>query len=269
MILQARDINGPEFVPGILRSAQAAFSETPTLETTYGPPLAGRCGTYRIRVQVNGTLPAYPTLRLSFPQRVQLNDATCGENSGAEPVSRLTFLRIPASVLDLRVDAQLRQATVQIDAGNTRSDGWPRPGYIEFYLTNVRHTSSGPPGFMAIEALFPEAILQPDRLVEHDRSVPLLAVVSPPPQFASVTPAVLTAGSRTSLRVRLTISGRLPRSGIVEVILPAAFRINDGDGTAVIASTLNGQSATTRVLSTDIATGSVKVRATRVLITSK
>lgn len=241
MILQARDINGPEFVPGILRSAQAAFSETPTLETTYGPPLAGRCGTYRIRVHMNGTLPAYP----------------------------ITFLRIPASVLDLRVDAQLRQATVQIDAGNTGSDSWPLPGYIEFYLTNVRHTSSGPPGFMVIEALFPEAILQPDRLVEHDRSVPLLAVVSPPPQSASVTPLVLTAGSRTSLRVRLTISGRLPRSGIVEVILPAAFRINDGDSTAVIASTLNGQSATTRVLSTDIATGSVKVRATRVLITSK
>jgi hypothetical protein len=97
----------------------------------------------------------------------------------------------------------------------------------------------------------------------------MLVVVSPLPQAASVTPAVWTAGSRTWLRVRLTISGRLPRSGILEVILPAAFRINDGDGTEVIASTLNGQSATTRVLSTDIATGSVRVRETRVLITSK
>ena len=40
-VLQAKDIDGPELVPGTLRSAEAIFSETLTLSETYGPPRAG------------------------------------------------------------------------------------------------------------------------------------------------------------------------------------------------------------------------------------
>ena len=103
--------------------------------------MAGRCGTYRLRLQANGTLPAQATVRVTFPERVQLNDPWCGlDPNFKEPVSRLIFQRTPADILDMRVDAARREASVKVSAPS--SDLWPQPGgpgFIEFYLTNIRH----------------------------------------------------------------------------------------------------------------------------------
>lgn len=185
-VLQAKDVDGPELVPGTLRHAEAIFSETLTLSNTYGPALAGRCGTYRVRLDVAGTLPAQAIVRMSFPPRVQLNDVSCIEN--AEPVSRVTFASTPPDILNIRFDARLRQATVQIDAQG--SDTWDEPNKIEFYLTNIRHLSQGALGLLAVETLFPEEPNIPDRLVEHNRSVPLLPVLSPDSISPVATPQV-------------------------------------------------------------------------------
>ena len=71
---------------------------------------------------------------------------------------------------------------------------------------------------------------------------------------------IFFAGARTSVSVDLQLSGRLPRAGIVEVQLPQAFRINDGDVTVVILSSVDGEAANMRVVDRDVEQGIVKVR---------
>jgi hypothetical protein len=264
-VLQAKDVDGPELVPGILRSAEAAFSETPTLEP-YAIPKAGRCGTYRIRLQVDGTLPAQATVRVTFPPRVQLNDPMCG---GEFDVARtkVAYTRKPfvpgeADVLDLSVNARLRQVTVQLDAPG--SDAWEKPGFIEYYLSNIRHTSAGALDDLVMEVMFKQELNVRERLVEHNRAVPLLSVAAPTPSSASATAQELSAGSRTSISFEMRTSGRLPRAGMIAVVLPPAFRINDGDLTAVIASSITpsntGVSSQMRVEARDVQSGTVKLR---------
>ena len=261
-VLQAKDVDGPELTLGRLSSAAAAFSETPTLGTTFGAPLAGRCGTYRLRLQANGTLPAQATVRVTFPERVQLNDPWCGlDPNFKEPVSRLIFQRTPADILDMRVDAARREASVKLSAPS--SDLWPLPGgpgFIEFYLTNIRHTSAGPLAAASIEILYPEEANAPDRFVEHEPAVPLLPVQALPLSVATVTPQVLSAGARTTVTVDAQISGRVLRSGLVRVELPAAFRINDGDATSVLDSSIDGEAAQMTVVARDAVRRRLDVR---------
>ena len=261
-VLQAKDVDGPELVPGILRSAEAVFSETPMTANTYGAPEAGKCGTYRIRLQADGTLPAQATVRVTFPPRIQLNDPMCSEEFYAA-WTRVAYTRTPDTVLDLSVDAQLRQVVVQIDA--LRSDVWAIPGYVEFFLTNIRHTSAGALERLQLEAMFKQELNVRERLVEHNRSVPLLSVVSPSPFQTSAMPQELSAGSRTQISFEIQTYGRLPRSGIIFVVLPPAFRINDGDLTAVIDSSITGNPAldlrdVMTVEAGDVQSGIVKVR---------
>jgi len=113
---------------------------------------------------------------------------------------------------------------------------------------------------LVVEALFPSDLSQPERLVEHNQFVPLLPVVPPSPLAATVTPQILSSGSRTTVSVTLRLSGRLPRDGVVQLELPAAFRINDGDTTAVIASSIAGAAGQMSIVSADVHSGVVNVR---------
>jgi len=113
---------------------------------------------------------------------------------------------------------------------------------------------------LVVETLFPSDLSQPERLVEHNQFVPLLPVVPPPLLAATVTPQILSSGSLTTVSVTLRLSGRLPRDGVVQLELPAAFRINDGDTTAVIASSIAGAAGQMSIVSADVHSGVVNVR---------
>ena len=121
-------------------------------------------------------------------------------------MTRVTSQSTPNDILNLRFNAQLRQATVQID--DARSDAWAEPNKVEFFLTNIRHLSEGALGLMVLETLFPEEPNVPDRLVEHNRSVPLLPVLSPGSVAAAAAPQVQSLPCPENCCLRCTRSSR-------------------------------------------------------------
>ena len=263
-VMQAMDVDGPELVPSQFLSQSIMFSETPTLEATFGqPPIAGRCGAYRIKIFLNGILPEHATFRVTFPASIQLNDVFCdfADYTYTAAVSRLTHVRSPLQYI-LRTDAGTRTVISQVVAGGG-SDAWSEPQYVEMYITNLRHTRAGPLDPVQVEALLPDTV----SVVEHNLSIPLMPVVAMGSELAEtgllgikVTPQSLNAGVRTTLVVDVETRGRLPRTGIVEVKLPVAFRINDGDDTRVLTSTLNGTETDMQVVYTDTTNGIVHVQ---------
>jgi len=263
-VMQAMDVDGPIIIPSHFLSQSVMFSETPTLEATFGqPPIAGRCGAYRVKINLNAILPEHATFRVTFPESIQLNDVFCdfADYSNTAPVSRLTHVRLPLQYV-LRTDARARTVITQVVAAGG-SDAWEDQQYVEFYITNLRHTRAGPLDPVRIEALLPDTI----SVVEQNLSVPLMPVVAMGSELAdtgslaiTVTPQSLNAGVRTTLVVSVATRGRLPRTGIVEVKLPVAFRINDGDDTRVLTSTLNNTEVDMRVVYSDTPNGIVRVQ---------
>ena len=262
-VMQAMDVSGPLIIPSTFYpNVSIMFAENPTLESEFGRPIAGRCGAYRIRIALRGILPAQATFKVSFPDGVQLNDAFCdyADMGYTKAVSRLTHLRIPLQYV-LRTDAKTRTVISQVmTAGG--SDAWSVPQYMEMYITNLRHTREGPLDPFRVEALYPDTT----SVVEQNLSIPVLPVIAKSSVLQggvlhiTAKPQSLNAGVRTTLVVQVITRGRLPRTGIVEVKLPVAFRINDGDDTRVLTSTLNETEADMRVVYTDTSKGIVHVQ---------
>jgi len=127
-VMQAMDVDGPLLIPSnFYPNISVMFSESPTLESSFGTPIAGRCGAYRIRIWLNGILPEQATLKVSFPDGVQLNDVFCDftDYSNTQAVSRLTHFRIPLQYI-LRTDAGARTVISQVSAAGG-SDAWEDP----------------------------------------------------------------------------------------------------------------------------------------------
>jgi hypothetical protein len=261
-VMQAMDVDGPVIIPShFWPNVSVMFSESPTLEGTFGAPLSGRCGAYRIRIYLNGILPEFATFKVTFPKGIQLNDVFC---DFAEPqtkisVSRLTHFRIPLQYV-LRTDAGERTVITQVATGG-RSDSWTIPHFVEMYITNLRHMHAGSLEPFKIEALLPDTV----SVVSQNLSIPVLPVIAMGSQIQDVlkttaVPQSLNAGVRTTVNVNVETRGRLPRTSIVEVKLPSSFRINDGDNTRVLTSQLNRTEADMQVVYTDTPNGIVHVQ---------
>jgi len=261
-VMQAMDVDGPVLVPShFWPNVSVMFSESPTLTATFGMPVAGRCGAYRIRIYLNGILPESATFRVTFPKGIQLNDVYCdfAEPQTKMAVSRLTHFRIPLQYV-IRTDAGARTVITQV-AATGRSDSWEEPQFVEMYITNLRHMHAGPLDPFKIEALLPDTV----SVVEQNLSVPVLPVISLDSKIQGVlkttaVPQSLNAGVRTTVNVYVETRGRLPRTGIVEIKLPSSFRINDGDNTRVLTSKLNNTEADMQVVYTDTPNGIVHVQ---------
>ena len=264
-VMQAMDVDGPLILASNFLSVDVQFSES---GATFGNAVSGRCGLYRVKIQLNGILPEYATFKVTFPESIQLNDVWCDfiDDTYTQPITRLTRNRQPLQYI-LSTDARKRTAVTQVTAPG-RSDSWAEPQYVEMYFVNLRHTRAGPLEDFQIEALFPDAI----SVVERNLSIPMPPVIAESSRFdgelkMSVTPQSKNAGVRTTMLVNVETRGRLPRTGIVEVKFPPSFRIDDGDDTRVLSSTLNGTESDMQVVFSDASQGIVHVQISQLLPT--
>ena len=235
-VLQAKDVDGPVIVPGEFSWVAVDFSETPTLSLSFKPPIAGRCGGYRFMIYLSGLLPANAKIEVTFPPTISLNEPTCDfDDRYPQPISRLTHIRKPDTLIDYTIDSFERKVVISTAA--LGSETWTEPGYLEFYITNVRHSVETSLEPFSIRAFLADGV----SLVEQKLSVLVAPVHAENSTAITISPTSFAAGVRASVDVDFRIVGRLPRTGVVRVVLPDSFRISDGEDSTILQSELPGE----------------------------
>lgn len=167
---------------------------------------------------------------------MSLNEPTCDfDTNYKQPISRLTHVRKPNTLIDFTIDSGTRK--VVISTATTESETWLQPGYLEFYITNVRHTAETGLEPFSIRAFLADGV----SLVEQSLSIPVAPVRAENSTAISILPTSFAAGVRASVNVDFTTVGRLPRTSIVRVVLPSSFRISDGEDSSILQSELPGE----------------------------
>ncbi len=104
----------------------------------------------------------------------------------------------------------------------------------------MRHTCATTLEPFQIRALLQDGV----QVVAQNLSVPVAPVISQGSVSVAAKPSSRAAGVRTSMELTVEIKGRLPRTGVIELTIPNAFRLSDGDDTSVLQSEI-GTSSTT------------------------
>lgn len=240
-VLQAKDVDGPVIVPGEFSWVAVDFYigapfGSPSNPSSFKPPIAGRCGGYRFMIYLSGLLPSNAKIEVTFPPTISLNEPTCDfDTNFLQPISRLTYTRKPEQLIDYTIDSFERKVVISTAA--LGSETWDEPGYLEFYIANVRHSKETALEPFSIRALLADGV----SLVEQKLSILAAPVHAEKSKAVTIRPTSFAAGVRASVDVDFTIEGRLPRTGVVRVVLPDSFRISDGEDSTILQSELPGE----------------------------